>query len=133
MESGFCRFCETSMCMSTACVESTVREGFDASGRSVHQFLTCGTSITGVMSLNCRSPYIVTPLSKSLEMQELQGFVYKALTSTPFTHVVISQEIMNCFGGCSARKDASGARGALVKQNRALSFFSKAVSKHCVR
>ena len=39
MESGFCRFCETSMCMSTDSVESTVREGFDASGRSVHIIL----------------------------------------------------------------------------------------------
>ena len=39
MESGFYRFCETSMCMSTASVESTVREGFDASGRSVHTIL----------------------------------------------------------------------------------------------
>ena len=28
-------------------------------------------------------------------MQVLQGFVCKALTSTPFTHVVISQEVMN--------------------------------------
>ena len=35
----FVAFSETWMCMSTASVESTVREGFDASGPSVHTIL----------------------------------------------------------------------------------------------
>ena len=39
LEPNFVASTKTSMCMSTASVESTVREGFDASGRSVHTIL----------------------------------------------------------------------------------------------
>ena len=38
MESGFYRFCDPLMCMSTASVLSTVRERFDASGQCSHNF-----------------------------------------------------------------------------------------------
>ena len=53
MEFGFYRFCETSMCMSTASVVSTVREGFDASGRSGHTILDLWNILHKVVSLSC--------------------------------------------------------------------------------
>ena len=64
-----------------------------------------------------------------LEMQESQGFVNKALTSTLFTHVEMlpGGYGASCLADARARTDASGARGTLAKQNRALSLFSKAL------
>ena len=46
-------------------------------------------------------------------MQELQGFVRKALISTLFPSVEMRPNGYgtSCFGGCCARTDASGARG----------------------
>ena len=78
--------------MSTASMESTVREGFDASGRSgSHNSRFVEHPSQGGES-QLLKPLHPTPLSNLLEMQELQGFVNNALTSAPCTHVVISQD-----------------------------------------
>ena len=69
LESNFVTSHETSVCMSIASVESTVREGFDASARSVTQFLICGTSITSVVCIH------YDPFRNLLDMQELEGIL----------------------------------------------------------
>ena len=87
MESNFHALDETSMCMSTACVVH-VREGFDASRRNVHTILDLWKIHHKCCETQLLKPlHTLQPFRNLLEMQELQGFVHKALTSTLFTHV----------------------------------------------
>ena len=82
MESGFYRFREASMCMSTASVESTVREGFDASGRSVHTILDLWNIHHKCCETQLSKPLHSLHPFRNLEIQKLQDFVNTALTST---------------------------------------------------
>ena len=73
------------MCMSTASVESTVREGFDASGRNVHTILDLWKIHHKCCETQLLKPlHTLHPFRNLLEMQELQGFVHKALDFDPF-------------------------------------------------
>ena len=84
MESGFYRFCETSMCMSTASVESTVREGFDASGRSVHTILDLWNIYHKCGESQLLKPLHPTLLSKSSGDARVARLCKQRLDFDPF-------------------------------------------------